>query len=79
MNVLIKVAGARVSPALSTDLARSASLHIAEGAKDDDRCGIGIHASEPDVFDMDRWGRNQLGHACMLVSRYLADEGRGES
>ena len=25
-------------------------LHIVEGAKDDERCGIGIHAEDPDVL-----------------------------
>merc|ERR1712007_283788 len=47
-------------------------MYIAEGAKDDVRCGIGIHADDPTILQvMDSWGRNQLGHACMLVSRYL--------
>lgn len=51
-------------------------LHIVEGATDDDRCGIGIHAENPGVLSdesMARWGRNQLGHACMVCCRYVAE------
>ena len=40
-------------------------IYIVEGAQGDDRCGIGIHATDPAVFDkMGDWGRNQLG--CVL-------------
>lgn len=50
-------------------------LYIVEGAKDDDRCGIGIHAEDPSVFSqIDVWGRNQLGHACMVIARHLGNE-----
>lgn len=48
-------------------------LYVAEGAKDDDRCGIGIHADAADLFDrVGDWGRNQLGHASQLVAMWLA-------
>ena len=50
-------------------------LYIAEGAKDDDRCGISIHAEDVAVLhDATAWGRNQLGHACMLVAEWAAEE-----
>mmetsp|Transcript_16569 Transcript_16569/g.38703 ORF Transcript_16569/g.38703 Transcript_16569/m.38703 type:complete len:189 (+) Transcript_16569:585-1151(+) len=50
-----------------------AGLYIAEGAKDDARCGIGIHASDSAVLEkVDEWGRNMLGHACMAVASYCA-------
>lgn len=53
-------------------------LYIAEGAKDDDRCGIGIHAEDVAVLrDATAWGRNQLGHACMLVAEWAAEEVAG--
>ena len=49
-------------------------LYIAEGAKDDDRCCIGIHAEDVAVLhDATAWGRNQLGHACMLVAEWAAE------
>merc|ERR1712137_1531955 len=51
-----------------------AGLYIVEGAKDDDRCGIGIHAENAAVLEMvDAWGRNQLGHACVVVARHFAN------
>ena len=53
-------------------------LYIAEGAKDDDRCGIGIHAEDVAVLrDATAWGRNQLGHARMLVAEWAAEEVAG--
>ena len=65
--------------ALRTDLAGDGVqlrdgqlLYIAEGAKDDDRCGIGIHADDAELFErLGEWGRNQLGHACQLVAMWL--------
>ena len=51
------------------DLARGSLVYIAEGAKDDARCGIGIHADEANVLErLDAWGRNQLGHASIIVA-----------
>lgn len=53
-------------------------LYIVEGARGDDRCGIGIHAEDPSVFNqIDCWGRNQLGHACMVIARHLGNESSG--
>ena len=49
-------------------------LYIAEGAKDDDRCGIGIHARGTWRCCATAWGRNQLGHECMLVAEWAAEE-----
>ena len=50
-------------------LACGSLVYIAEGAKDDARCGIGIHADELDVLErLEAWGRNQLGHASMIVA-----------
>mmetsp|Transcript_35022 Transcript_35022/g.74726 ORF Transcript_35022/g.74726 Transcript_35022/m.74726 type:complete len:158 (+) Transcript_35022:1420-1893(+) len=60
---------------LVDDGAALSPVHIVEGAKDDDRCGIGIHAEHPGVLSdeiMARWGKNQLGHACMVCCRYIA-------
>jgi len=55
--------------ALCTALEQEQALYIAEGAKDDSRCGIGIHASEPGLMErVERFGRNQLGHATMAVA-----------
>ena len=62
---------------LGLELERDAenNLYIAEGAKDDSRCGIGIHATDSRLYErMDEWGRNVLGHACMVVAH-----GRGAS
>ena len=50
-------------------------MYIAEGAKDDTRCGIGVHASDSLLFEkVDVWGRNILGHACMAVAAYCAEQ-----
>ena len=55
-------------------------LYIAEGAKDDDRCGIGIHADNADLFErMDAWGRNQLGHASQMVAMWLERKGEDDA
>lgn len=63
-------ANARLCAELIEDGARG--VYIVEGAKDDARCGIGIHATEPDVLErIEGWGRNQLGHACIAVARYM--------
>ena len=82
--IIIKVAQlqpahAQANAALRTDLAGDGVqlrdgqlLYIAEGAKDDDRCGIGIHADDAELFErLGEWGRNQLGHACQLVAMWL--------
>ena len=62
-----RMANASLYEELAKDAA-SNLVYIAEGAKDDSRCGLGIHATKPTIMDeMDRWGRNQLGHACMAV------------
>ena len=46
-------------------------LYVAEGARDDSRCGIGFHATDGAPLDhVAEWGRNALGHACMAVGRY---------
>jgi len=67
---------ARLLAELLDDGRASPALHIAEGAKDDVRCGLGVHADDTSVLDPEtitgRWGRNQLGHACMIVARGLA-------
>ena len=72
--VIIKVAQlqpahAEANAALRTDLAGDGVqlrdgqlLYIAEGAKDDDRCGIGIHADDAELFErlgerLGEWGR----------------------
>ena len=55
-----------------------ARLYIAEGAKDDARCGIGVHATDAQLLEkMGSWGRNALGHACMAVAAYCAAAGPG--
>ena len=55
-------------------LACGSLVYIAEGAKDDARCGIGIHADELDVLErLEAWGRNQLGHASMIVAAAVHD------
>jgi len=55
----------------SDEAAAESSSHgyyIAEGAMDDTRCGIGIHATDPAILEkMKDWGRNQLGHVCMAM------------
>ena len=83
--VIVKVAqlqpaNAEANAALLADLAGDGAqlrdgrlLYIAEGAKDDDRCGIGIHADDVEVFErVNEWGRNQLGHASQLVAMWHA-------
>merc|ERR1719401_572053 len=67
VNTVIKYASFRphfneASAQLHKDLRDDglAGLYIVEGAKDDDRCGIGIHAENAAVLEMvDAWGRNQ--------------------
>jgi len=64
---------ARLYSELLVDGRQSPPLHIVEGAKDDERCGIGMHAESAGVLrDVAGWGRNQLGHACMVCCRYVA-------
>ena len=80
--LLVKLAAcARAeNAALRRELVASARLYVAEGARDDRRCGIGFHATDGAPLEhVDEWGRNALGHACMGVARYLAhvDEAAG--
>eukprot|EP01046_Picozoa_sp_COSAG06_P044433 COSAG06_NODE_5985_length_3167_cov_2.473924_2_plen_650_part_00 len=66
--------------ALCTELAQERALYIAEGAKDDARCGIGIHASERGLMErVEQFGRNQLGHATMAVAIASASSRRRAS
>eukprot|EP00656_Telonema_subtile_P008807 TRINITY_DN14119_c0_g1_i3.p1 TRINITY_DN14119_c0_g1~~TRINITY_DN14119_c0_g1_i3.p1 ORF type:complete len:590 (+),score=110.82 TRINITY_DN14119_c0_g1_i3:1-1770(+) len=59
---------------LLLDARSASSVYVAEGAKDDTRCGIGFHATHPELLEnIGAWGRNQLGHACMVVSGFLKD------
>jgi hypothetical protein len=58
---------------LIDDGSRANLLYIAEGAKDGSRCGIGIHAEMPDIHERcGAWGRNQLGHACIVVATHVS-------
>ena len=76
-NDLVSDAQRAAAMQLFEELAQDgvAGVYIAEGAKDDSRCGIGVHASESALFEkVDSWGRNMLGHACMACAAHCAAE-----
>jgi len=62
--------------------------HLAEGAKYDGCCGVGVHASDPAVLNpaviaagssgggRGGWGRNQLRYACMAVAAQYHEASR---